>query len=168
MRRNALQLTRRHKAALYFFTLLLLATGIAWWGLDRWAAVRDEFGGLAKHPAQPWMLRLHGAGAFGFLLVFGSLISGHIKRGWQARQNRATGVTLVAVFGILSLTGYALYYLGEESGREFASSAHWWIGLAAPVLLIAHVVRGHWLRRHGLLRKSRNPAPREAEGSGLL
>ena len=98
-------------SALYFFTLLLLATGLAWWGLDRWAAMRDEFGGIAKHPAQPGMLRLHGAGAFGFLVVFGSLIPVHIKRGLQARQNRVTG-------------------------------------LAAPVLLIAHIVRGHWLRRH--------------------
>ena len=154
MRRNALQLSRRHKAALYFFTLLVLATGIAWWGLDRWAAVRDEFGGLAKHPAQSWMLRLHGAGAFGFLLVFGSLIPVHVKRGFQTRQNRATGITLVAVFGLLSLTGYALYYLGEESGRALAAAAHWWIGLAAPLLLIVHIVRGHWLRYHGRLRKS--------------
>ena len=161
MRRNALQLSRRHKAALYFFTLLLLATGLAWWGLDRWAAVPDEFGGLAKHPAQPWMLRLHGAGAFGFLLVFGSLIPGHIHRGWHMRQNRATGLILVAVFSILSLTGYALYYLGEESGRAFASAAHWWIGLASPLLLIAHVVRGHWLRRHGRLRRRDALQPEE-------
>lgn len=159
MRRNALQLSRRHKAALYFFTLLVLATGLAWWGLDRWAAVPDEFGGAAKHPAQAWMLRLHGAGACGFLIVFGSLIPVHIKRGLQARQNRATGLALVAGFGLLSVTGYALYYLGEESGRDLASSAHWWIGLAAPVLLSAHVLRGHWLRRHGRLRIS-NSTPR--------
>ena len=154
MRRNALQLTRRHQAALYFFTLLLLATGLAWWALDRWATVPDEFGGTAKHPAQPWMLRLNGAGAFGFLIVFGSLLPGHIQRGWHLRQNRATGLTLVAVFAVLSLTGYALYYLGEESGRALAASAHWWIGLASPALLIGHVLRGHWLRRHGRLRKA--------------
>ena len=72
-------------------------------------------------------------------------------------QNRATGVALIAGFGLLSLTGYALYYLGDESGRALASSAHWWIGLASPALLIGHIVRGHWLRRHGRLRRHTEP-----------
>ncbi len=152
MRRNALQLSRRHKAALYATLLLLFASGAAWPLLDRFATVQDEFGGLAKHPAQAWTLTLHGAAAALTLLLLGTLLPIHIKRGWQARWNLPSGLALSASLAILTLSGYALYYLGGETKRAVSSNIHLWLGLALPALLLWHIARGHYLRRHGRLR----------------
>ncbi len=153
MRRNAFQLSRRHKAALYAASLTLFASGVAWWALDSFAAQPDEFGGTGKHPAEAWMLRAHGAAAMAILVLLGTVLPVHVKRAWQTRQNLTSGLTLLAGFGLLTVTGYALYYAGGEKLRALASSIHWWLGLALPLLLGWHVVRGHWLRRHGRLRQ---------------
>ncbi len=36
------------------------------------------------------------------------------------------------------LTGYLLYYLGDEGGRAVVSAIHWVIGLAAPAVYLVH------------------------------
>jgi hypothetical protein len=46
---------------------------------------------------------------------------------------------VVAVLAALAVTGYALYYIAGEQSRPVRSSAHWIIGLAFPMLLIAHI-----------------------------
>lgn len=152
MRRNALQLSRRHKAALYLITFAVFASGVAWWLLDRFAVQADEFGGLMKSPAEPWMLKIHGAAAMLILVVLGTLLPIHVKRSWQAKQNLLTGVGLLGFFGILTLTGYGLYYASEENVRALTSNVHLWVGFALPAVLVWHVWRGHSLRRRGKLR----------------
>jgi hypothetical protein len=152
MRRNALQLSRRHKAVLYASTLLVFASGVAWWILDHYAVREDEFGGIAKHPAETWMLKIHGAAAMVILVVLGTLIPIHVKRGWEAGKNLPSGTGTLLFFGILTVTGYGLYYVGDESLRGFTSNIHFWGGVVLPLIVGYHVWRGHWLRRHGRLR----------------
>ena len=152
MRRNAFQLSRRHKAALYLITAAVFLTGVAWAWLHAFAHATGEFG-TEPHPAEPWMLKAHGAAAMATLVILGTLLPIHVKRGWQARQNRVTGIALLGLFGVLTITGYGLYYAGAENLRALTSTLHFWLGLALPAGLVAHVVRGHWLRRHGRLRQ---------------
>src|SRR4051812_1811792 len=101
MRRNALQLSRRHKLALYFSTLLVFASGVAWWFMDAFLTMKDEFGGATKHPLQPWMLKAHGAGAMLILIMIGTLLPIHVKRGWQAGQNLRSGISILTIFALL-------------------------------------------------------------------
>lgn len=152
MRRNTFQLSRRHKLALYAGTGLVFITGAAWAGLHWFAAVEGEFG-PDFHPAEPWLLKAHGAAAMAVLVLLGTLLPIHVKRGWQARHNRLSGGSLLAFFGLLTLSGYGLYYLGEENARAVTSLAHIWIGLALPAVLAWHIVRGYHLRRTGRLRR---------------
>lgn len=152
MRRNAFQLSRRHKAVLYAVTAAVFLSGVAWEGLHRFWLVEGEFG-PAPNPAEPWLLKAHGAAAMAMLLLLGTLIPIHIKRSWQARQNRATGVLLTGFFAVLTLSGYGLYYAAGEKLRAVTGAAHLWVGLVLPAILIGHIARGHWLRRHGRLRQ---------------
>jgi hypothetical protein len=99
------------------------------------------------HPAEPWLLKAHGAAAMVSLIVLGTLLIVHVKRGWQSKLNRGSGTGLLSVFGVLIVSGYALYYVGEERFRALASNIHLWVGLALPAVLIAHIVLGHRLRR---------------------
>jgi hypothetical protein len=44
-----------------------------------------------------------------------------------------SGVAAGAMLLSLAMTGYLLYYLGDDAQRLAASIAHWTMGLAAPV-----------------------------------
>lgn len=93
------------------------------------------------------MLKIHGAASMVILLVLGSLLTIHVKKGWQAGLNRGSGVGLLAVFGFLIASGYALYYLADERFRTLTSNSHLWVGLGLPLILAGHVVLGHRVRR---------------------
>ena len=54
---------------------------------------------------------------------------------------------LLTAFGILTLTGYGLYYAGGEKLRAWTSLIHLWLGLALPIIIALHVWLGHRSRR---------------------
>lgn len=45
---------------------------------------------------------------------------------------------MLAACALLTLTGYMLYYTGNEAVRDGASYLHTGIGLALPILLALH------------------------------
>lgn len=141
MLREGLRLSRRHRAWLYGTFSALFVSGLLWLVFRRWVRVEGEFGASA-HPLEPWWLKLHGAAAMAFLLVLGTLVRGHVRLGWKLHQNRLSGSTLLATNALLAATGWALYYVGGESVRAWVSVLHWGLGLAAPALILVHVVRG--------------------------
>ena len=140
MKRRALRLSRRHKLALYSASVLLLISGAAWAWADRLdpSAPAQE----SVRPLKPWLLRIHGLSAMGFVLVLGSLLPGHVRRAWHAHKNRTNGAFFLTAVGVLTLTGYGLYYLGDENWRDATSQVHLWLGLASPVLLYWHIRSG--------------------------
>lgn len=147
MRPDGMRLSVRHRAWLHTTFTVLFLSGAAWWVLQRWFPVATEFG-PQPHPAQHWLIRLHGAAAMLALVIVGSLIPHHMKRAWRAHLNRRNGVMLIAVIAALTLTGYGLYYAGSESLRAAVSFAHLLFGLIFPLALLWHIVRGRRARRH--------------------
>jgi hypothetical protein len=93
-----------------------------------------------------FMLKLHGAAAMAALILLGALIN-HVRKGWKARKNRSSGITLLLAILFLVVTGYGLYYAGDEQLRSLISRWHTWIGLGVSLLIPAHVVIGRALRR---------------------
>jgi hypothetical protein len=140
MKRRGLQLSRRHRFTLYAVSVLLLISGAAW----AWANHLDEAGHAsdALRDFKPWLLKIHGFSAMAFVLLLGTLLPGHVRRAWHARKNRGNGAFFLAAIGLLTLSGYALYYLGDETWRNAASQFHLWLGLAAPLLLVWHICAG--------------------------
>ena len=142
---------RRQRAALWGVTLLLWVTGAAWWMLGRLAQ------GPRELDAGSWRQRLiaaHGLGAVLFAVVLGSLVPRHVLRGWRAGANRPTGAVAVAAGALLALTGWALYYTGDERLREWIAAGHLWGGLALPAAIAAHVLVGRRGRRRRLARRA--------------
>ena len=43
---------------------------------------------------------------------------------------------------LLTLTGYALYYAGDERIRPVISVLHWGLGLVLPAALLWHILLG--------------------------
>lgn len=141
MRRNSSKLSRRHKTWLASVTSLLFVSGAAWAWLHYFARSAGEFGEVAN-PAEPWMLKAHGAAAFAMLVMLGTLLPLHVRFGWHARRNRWSGAGMLGFLGLLTITGYGLYYIGGEHLRAWTSWLHLGLGLALPVMLAVHIWRG--------------------------
>jgi hypothetical protein len=141
MRQNAVRLSRPHEWLVYMISALVFVSGAAWAWLHYLRQSPGEFG-VTANPLELWMQRLHGAAAMLALVLLGTLLVFHIPGAWRARRNRRTGTSLALLFGFLIVTGYALYYSGNEQLRTWASSSHLWVGLAAPLFIAIHVWRG--------------------------
>lgn len=124
----------------------LLITGGLWLMFHYFMDIEGEFG-PAPHPLQSWWRNLHGAAAMVALIVAGSLLPVHVRRGWHQRVNLTWGVILSVALLALTVTGYALYYLASEQLRPLISVLHWVLGLVLPLLVVMHIRSGRSARR---------------------
>jgi hypothetical protein len=129
-------------------------SGALWLLFHYFLRVHGQFG-EAPHPLESWWLRLHGAAAMLVLVVLGSLLPVHVRRGWHQRRNLLAGTILGAIGLLLIASGYALYYFGGEELRPWISAFHWVVGLSALPLLMWHISRG---RRASSSKLQHNPA----------
>ncbi|WP_211464894.1 hypothetical protein [Collimonas silvisoli] len=149
-----IRLSRQHERWIYLIGAILFLSGLGWLIAHNFLAAPGEFGD-AHHPSEPWWLRLHGAAAMGFLMVIGSLLPGHIASAWRLRKNHRSGLFMLALVAVLLLTGYGLYYAGDEQSRPWISLIHWIAGTAAAAGLWLHI----WLGKrkanmlHAVVRK---------------
>ena len=140
MRRRGFRLSRRQQWLVYVSGSALWFTGICW----AWIQHLDKAGraGDALRQIKPWLLEIHGFSAVTFVLVLGTLLPTHVRRAWHAHKNRGNGVCFLLATGLLTLSGYALYYLGNEHWRAVTSRIHLWLGVAIPALLLWHIFSG--------------------------
>jgi hypothetical protein len=120
---------------------VLFLSGILWWGMHYLTlsneTMNETFGWL-----KPWLMRIHGATAMASLIMLGFLIPRHMQRGWAQDRNRLTAVGLVSGCLFLILSGYGLYYCGDETLRAWLSSAHSASGVLLPMILVWHIISG--------------------------
>lgn len=133
-----------HRRIFYGMFGILWGSG-ALWLLIEW--FKDPALGVVRTPLQTFSMKVHGAAMLVFLAMLGTLLA-HVRRGWMLKANRWSGGFNIGINAILAITGWLLYYLGDESGREWTSLIHWSIGLAALPLLCAHIYLGRaWARK---------------------
>ncbi len=137
---QSLRLSRSRRWGLYFASFGIWTSGGIWLLLHYFFKVRDEFGPQVN-PSEPWLMKLHGAFAFGAIWVFGLMWGEHVTRAWPRGRRRFSGGVLTSAFFVLIVSGYLLYYVGNENARAVVSVLHWGIGLAAPLAFIWHRVR---------------------------
>lgn len=121
--------------------LLSAATGVLWLLFHHFMTVAGEFGPTA-HPLEHTWLVLHGAAAFLAAWVLGLIWMGHVRRGLAIGRKLASGLGLVIAVAFLMLSGWGLYYLGDEDWRERIATLHWLVGLGAVLLLLVHAFAG--------------------------
>ena len=140
MKRRGLQISRHHRRLLYTASLALFISGTAWaWihHLDQAGRANDDLVKLKQ-----WLITIHGLSAMMFVLLLGTLLASHVRRAWHARKNQENGAFFLTAISLLTLSGYALYYLGAEDLRKTVSDFHLWLGVAAPALLVWHIWNG--------------------------
>jgi hypothetical protein len=139
--RRPTRLPRWQEWSVYLSFGALLATGVVWLLLDEFVRVNGEFG-PEHHPAEHWMLVVHGVAAYAFLIVVGAALPVHVILGWNIGRNLKTGVAFLGASLILGVSALGLYYFGGDAVRSQASLIHWVIGLAAAPVLLIHALRG--------------------------
>jgi hypothetical protein len=135
-----LRLDSVFRYALYAAFAVLFLTGAVWLVADSLKGSDSEY----WQEAAATLLMLHGGGAMITLMMLGALVPVHLRYGWRKRKNLVTGITLATVNAALIVTAFGLYYLGSEAVRPWMSDVHIALGLAIPVLLVAHI---WWGRR---------------------
>ena len=138
---------------------VLFATGVLWLMFHYFVRTQGEFG-PGPHPLEHWWLRLHGAAAMLALVVVGSLLPIHVRRGWHQRRNLPLGVALFSALLLLTLSGYVLYYAGGEQTRAAISLFHWIVGVASPLVMVWHIANGRLAAGRGETGRSGRRAKR--------
>src|SRR5476651_574254 len=108
--------------AFYAVFGLLFLTGVVWLLLPGGS---DPALPSARAAWSPLCLKLHGAAAMAALVIWGWLFPVHIAPGLKAGRNLASGLVMLGAVFILVLTGYGLYYLGDDTWRAMTSLIHW-------------------------------------------
>jgi len=142
--RPPLKLRPGQRRWLYVSGLALLLSGTGWLSTHYSLEGPSEFPG-APHPSEIWWLRVHGAAAMGFLVAFGTVLTHHVRSGWRQHLNRTSGVANLVVVGVLALSAYGLYYVGDDHARSLISKIHWVMGLIGAGALMLHVTLGQQL-----------------------
>ena len=77
--------------------------------------------------------------AFIALAIVGALSSIHMRKEWNRKRNRASGITLVGIFVFLSLSGIGIYYFGNETLSLLSSISHLVIGVFIAAIYVWHL-----------------------------
>jgi hypothetical protein len=120
------------RSILYATSAALFVTGVAWTLLHY---LDGSLGG------QSMLMKLHGGLAMIALVLLGMLLAKHVPAGWRTGANKRSGISMLGASALLAISGYLLYYAGDEAVRAFASYFHTGIGLAIPIVLGLHVWR---------------------------
>lgn len=146
--RGSARLARARRLGLSAVALGLWSSGTLWLLFHHFFERPGQFGSR-PHPLESWWLSLHGAFGLAAIWTFGWLWSAHITKGWATGRQRWSGGLLVVILGGLTVSGYLLYYVGQEQLRALTSLLHWSAGLAAPIPFLLHRLRERDRRRPG-------------------
>ena len=165
MNAPAIRLGRWHQIYLYSVGTIVVVSGMLWLWFHYFVRIKGEFGPQI-HPLEPWWLRVHGIAAAAFMIGFGSVLPGHVRRAWSTSRNRVTGTVFFAAMLAMTVTGYLLYYVGAEVVRNNMAIVHWGVGLGFPLLTGWHVWRGRVSRRQKLAEQRSRLAATAAAKQG--
>ena len=132
-----MKIARPIRYSLYFASAALFATGAYVWATGIWFQIDSGFG-LGPPAARSTALQAHGVFGLGFLILFGYLLSSHVRPGLRGRKRRTSGWTLLSAIGVLIVTTPILYYASNETLKDWASRTHSWVGLACALPFALH------------------------------
>jgi succinate dehydrogenase/fumarate reductase cytochrome b subunit len=72
------------------------------------------------------------------MYLLGWISARHVRRWWTGRLRRVSGGILAAIFALLTLTGFALFFISNDAWQHAAAAAHDVLGVAVTVIAIQH------------------------------
>jgi hypothetical protein len=124
--------------------IVLTLSGLAWLGIHYSLGAGSAPDSL-PHPAESWLMKLHGAAGFWGLYILGVISALHVPRGWRRGHKRISAVILLSGWLGSILTAWLLYYGTSSTPHALVSWLH--IGFATLLLLVLAIHRQKTLRR---------------------
>lgn len=143
----------RKRLAVYGVLGLLWLSGCAWLVLDQFFESKGQFGAM-PNAWQPPILLLHGVIAILSMYLLGWVTARHVLRWWPARLRRLSGGALATLFVLLTLSGFALFFVSDDRWQHLAALVHDVIGLGITVFSIQH---WFFARRRDMRRAASRP-----------
>ena len=116
---------------------ILWVSGVVWLVLQLFFRTTNEFG-TVPHPWQPPILVVHGVAALLTLFVVGWVAGSHVEARLRFSSNRNSGIALLVFALLLGVTGFASFYLTDESLRTGTATIHEVLGTLALIPVIVH------------------------------
>jgi hypothetical protein len=126
------------------FNILSLAiaiTGYAYFWMKYGMRSDDPFA-VVNHPWQAIMLNLHVVGAPAFILISGIVFNSHVMKKLRAPQlpNRTSGLTSLAMFAIMVISGYLLQIASNDAWLQALVVIHVASGAIFSITYTAHLI----------------------------
>jgi cytochrome bd-type quinol oxidase subunit 2 len=132
------RLAPNHSRIFYLLFGLVWLSGSVWL-VAEW--LKDPDLGPVRTSLQSATMKMHGAAMLIYLAMLGTLAI-HVRRGFALRANRRSGCIVIGINVLLTVTGWLLYYVADDTARQWSSVTHWAIGIAVLPLLCAHIFLG--------------------------
>lgn len=150
--RHDVRMSRRERLAVYWVMGTLWISGCLWLYLQLFLSKQGEFG-RTPHPMQPPLLLLHAIVAILSMYLFGYVSTRHMVRGWRGGHRRLSGGTFVSVLIVVSVSGFALFFLSDDHWQHVSELTHEAVGVAGVVFALQH-----WLLRTSRATRLRDGA----------
>lgn len=128
---------RRRRQAVYGVFGMLWLSGCLWLLLDQFFKRQGPFGSTA-HPLQAPLLLGHGIIAILSMYLLGWVSARHVLRWWPGRLRRLSGGVLAMFFLLLTVSGFALFFLSDDRWLRDCALAHDVLGVGVTVFAIQH------------------------------
>jgi hypothetical protein len=130
-------MSARSRFAVYGILGALWLSGCVRLVLDEFFESTGPFG-ATPHPWAGAILTLHGIAGIVSTYLFGWLTARHVLARWPGRSRRLSGATLAASFMLLTLSGFALFFVSDDRWQHLAALTHDAFGLGILVFAIQH------------------------------
>jgi hypothetical protein len=135
------RMPRRQRLAVYAVCGTLWASGILWLVLDQFCARAGQFG-RTPHPLAAPLLLVHGIVAIASVYLLGWVSARHVLLWWTAGLRRLSGALFAALMVLLSLSGFALFFLSSDQWQRVSKLTHDVLGVAIVLFALQHWLFG--------------------------
>ena len=130
-------MSRRVRNVVIYGSAALWFSGMIWMVLHYFFKTANEFG-MTRNASEPFTLRIHGMLAMLMLFMFGWIGGTHVAIRWRQWRANVDGLVLLIVAALLAISGYALYYLIDDSQHLAVSLIHQALGALIIAIAIIH------------------------------
>jgi uncharacterized membrane protein len=131
------RMPRRQRLAVYFVSTTLWASGLLWLILDEFFSRPEQFG-RTPHPLQSPLLLIHGILAIISAYVLGWISARHVLQWWSGGLRRWSGGAFAVLVVILSLSGFALFFISADAWQRLSRLTHEALGTVIVLFAVQH------------------------------
>jgi cytochrome b561 len=135
------RMSKALRLVVYIILGALWLSGCLWLLLDQFFSQAGQFGSTPNF-LQPPLLLLHGVLALCSLYLLGYVSAHHVVRWWRRGLRRLSGGSLATILAILTLGGFALFFVSDDEWQHWLVETHDLLGIAVTAFALQH-----WLFR---------------------